>query len=108
MLQKIIDAYKFWHSFLEHIPKLSRYTLGVRIDTVFVELSEDIFSIAYAGSDKKSKKLGIASVRLDRLKFLLKLAWNIGALDTKKYAAISIPLAEIGRIIGGWKQQLKS
>lgn len=107
ILQKTIDAYKLWHSWLEHIPKLSRYTLGVKIDTLFLEIAEEIFSAAYASDKGKAKIITKAGNVLDRLKLLLKIGWEVKVLDEKKYAAISIPLNEIGKMIGGWKKQLK-
>lgn len=36
----------------------------------------------------------------------MQIAWEVKILDNKKYTALSIPLAEIGKIIGGWKKQL--
>lgn len=44
---------------------------------------------------------------MDSLKFFLKLLWEIKALDNKKYTTLSIPLAEIGKMIGGWMNTLK-
>ena len=39
------------------------------------------------------------------LKFFLQIAWGIGALDDKKYVAISKYLIEIGKMLGGWIKQ---
>ena len=43
---------------------------------------------------------------LDTAKCLLSLLWEIRALDEKKYVALSAPLAEAGRMLGGWHNQL--
>ena len=45
--------------------------------------------------------------RLDLLKFFLYLAWEIKAMDTKKYILFSQKFDEIGRQLGGWKKQLQ-
>lgn len=37
ILVKAATVYKLWHGFLKSFPRLSRYTLGVRIDSLFVE-----------------------------------------------------------------------
>jgi len=107
VIEKVIGAYKIWHGWLEHLPKISRYTLGVKIDNLFLELAEEIFSAGYATDKGKFKIITKASNILDRLKLMLKISWEIKILDQKKYAAISIPLAEAGKMIGGWKKQLK-
>lgn len=45
---------------------------------------------------------------MDLLKFFLQVAWEIGALDNKKYAMISEPLGEAGRMLGGWLKKMSS
>jgi len=43
---------------------------------------------------------------LDTAKCLLALAWEIKVLGEKKYIVLSEPLAEVGRMLGGWHNQL--
>lgn len=45
-------------------------------------------------------------VSLDALKFFLLVAWEIKAIDTKKYVALSEPLSIAGKMLGGWHGQL--
>ena len=45
--------------------------------------------------------------RVDLLKLLLQLAWEIRALDTQKYATLGEALQEVGRMLGGWKKGLE-
>jgi len=47
-----------------------------------------------------------SSAKLDVLKLFLRVAWEIKALDNKKYIALSEKLDEIGRMLGGWLKQL--
>ena len=103
----MVEAYKSWHNFLPHFPRLSRYTLGTKIDTIFTELLELTLLAKY--SDKNSKLLLInkAIAKLDCLKLFLQIAWEIKALDNKKFTHLSQPLIEIGRMLGGWRKQLQ-
>ena len=48
----------------------------------------------------------LAIRKLDTLKVLLLVLWETKSLDTKKYAALSIPLEEVGKMLGGWNGQL--
>ena len=107
ILQKMVEAYKTWHNFLPHFPRLSRYTLGAKIDAIFTEILELLLLAKY--SDKNSKPLLInkAIAKLDSLKFFLQIAWEIKALDNKKFTHLSQPLIEIGRMLGGWRKQLQ-
>jgi hypothetical protein len=40
--------------------------------------------------------------------FYLRIAWEVHALDTKKYAELSLKMDEAGRMVGGWKKGLIS
>jgi len=65
----------------------------------------------YAGYTEKKEKLIVIkklSVKFDALKFFLKLLWEIRALDNKKFTSISVPLAEVGKMIGGWLKLFKT
>jgi hypothetical protein len=43
---------------------------------------------------------------MDTLKLLLTILWELKSLDNKKYLALSVKLAEIGRMLGGWQGQV--
>jgi len=43
---------------------------------------------------------------VDTIKVLLEVLWETKSLDTKKYIALSEPLNEIGKMLGGWSGQL--
>lgn len=107
ILQKASDAYKLWHSFLPHLPRLSRYTIGAKIDTLFTELLEFILLGGYSAKSQKLPAIQKASIKLDALKFFLQITWETKALDSKKYIRISEPLAEVGKMLGGWQRQLQ-
>ncbi len=90
------------------MPKKSRYTLGDRIDLVFIQLVELLWAASYQSKDEKSATITMAIRKLDGLKFLLRITWEIKALDNGKYAALSEPLFEIGKMLGGWKKGLET
>lgn len=94
--------YKLWDEFCNHFPKKSRYTLGEKIDRYFLETIESLFSAGYSTKPEKVPFLKRAGVKLDLLKFFLQIAWELQALDNKKYIALSEPLNEIGKMLGGW------
>lgn len=105
IIQRLISAYKLWHECLSHIPKTARYTLGEKIDAVFADTIEFVFIASYASGERKGLALGKATAKLDLLKFFLQISWEIKALDNKKYIALSEPLSEIGKMLGGWSRQ---
>ena len=107
LIQKLVQAYKLWHSFLAVFPKSSRYTLGIKIDSLFLEVIELIIKASYSNKLEKFISLKNASVKLDLLKFFLQITWEIKSLDNKKYILISEKLNEIGKMLGGWIKALK-
>ncbi len=106
MIRKFSQAYTLWRELVPHIPKSSRYTLGEKIDALFIESIEYLYSAVYARSDERIRSIVKSATKLDTLKFFLKLAWETKQIDTKKYIALSEILDEIGRMMGGWIKQL--
>ena len=107
LIQKLVQAYKLWHGFLLNFQKDSRYTIGTKIDSLFLETIELIIKASYSDKVEKLISLKSASVKLDLLKFFLQIAWEIKSLDNKKYILLSERLDEIGKMLGGWIKVLK-
>lgn len=96
-----------WYSFLTLVPKTHRYSLGQKIDTLFIEALEAITVATFLLPEEKLPYVKHAIRKMDTLKVLLVLLWELKSLDNKKYLALSIKLDEVGRMLGGWQGQLK-
>lgn len=107
LLQKCKGAYLIWYNYLQDIPKTHRRSLGARIDSLFIETIEAIVSATFLPRTEKIPYVRLATRKLDTLKILLMMLWETKSLDTKKYVALSMPLDEIGRMLGGWNGQLQ-
>jgi len=107
VIHKLIEAYKIWHNYLPHFPKTSRYTLGTKIDVLFIQTTEHVFCACYLQGEQKLVQIERSITELDLSKFFLRISWEIKALDNKKYAVLSECLDEIGRMLGGWARQQK-
>jgi hypothetical protein len=100
--QRLVGGYKLWRSIHEHVPKRSKFTMGSKIDSLFLEVIEMTYVASYLSGEQKIPHLQIAIKRLDVLKFFLYVAWDAKDIDNKKYISISEELNEIGRMLGGW------
>lgn len=107
MLERTKRAYCLWSDYHASLPKLKRYTLGERIDNLFVDVIEAMASVSFLPRGDKEPYVRLAIRKLDTLKVFLMIAWESKALDTKKYGALSEILDEIGKQLGGWYGQLK-
>lgn len=106
VLERLKSAYLLWYGFYQTIPKTHRHTLGGRIDTLFIEAIEAIASATFLAKSEKQPWVRLAIRKLDTLQVLLLILWETKSLDTKKYGALSVPLEEVGKMLGGWNGQL--
>jgi hypothetical protein len=109
VLAKAKSAYKLWREILCNFPKVPRYTIGGKIDTQFLATLEYIFRASMTSDTEKKLAFLEASIRsLDLVKFFLQIAWEHKHIDTKKYLALSEPIEETGRMLGGWRKGILS
>lgn len=107
VLAKTKEAYLLWYGFYGRLPKLHRYSLGQKIDTLFIEVIEAIVSACFLQRNEKIPYVRLAIRKLDALKILLMILWETKSLEDKKYISLSLKLDEIGRMLGGWHGQLQ-
>lgn len=93
-----------WHGCLIQLPRLTRYSLGTKIDNLFTDTLELILTAKYSDKENKIKYINQAIIKFDSLKFFLQILWQNKSLDNKKYLRLSQDLAEVGKIMGGWKK----
>lgn len=108
VLEHAVTVYKIWYQYRSDFPKAARYVLGDKIDQLFVQLLELLLVASYQSKTDKLPTIRSAVRRMDVLKFFLRITWEIGALENKKYANLSEQAHELGRMIGGWKKGLES
>jgi hypothetical protein len=106
VLQKASDGYKLWHNCLEGFPKSLKYSLGQKTDILLTDVIELILTAGFAAKSNKLAIIQKASIKLDAVKFFLQIAWELKAIDNKKFSAISAPLVEVGKMLGGWQKQI--
>jgi hypothetical protein len=107
VILKLKDSYNLWQQSLAIFPKANRFTIGSKIDEVFLNSIEYCFLASYANLQEKPLLLDRGIARIDLLKLLLQLAWEIKAIDTNKYTILSKSIHEVGRMLGGWKKSLQ-
>ena len=90
-----------WVNIVSHIPKSSRYTIGVRIENKFLDLLEISYTAYFAEKNNKSDKITDCILILDILKFLLSVAWEAKIISNKHYEELSLKLEEAGKMLGG-------
>lgn len=106
VVQKIKNLYSLWFQYYQTLPKTHRYSLGFRVDSLFIETIEAIVTASFLTREEKLPFVRLALRKVDTLKILLQVLWEAKSLDNKKYIDLSKSLEEIGRMLGGWSGQL--
>lgn len=106
VLTRLITSYKIWNEFLKDFPKTNKYSIGLKIDNLFLETIENISMAVFLSKEKKIPYVKKAIMKLDSIKIFLEIAWEINSLNKNKYIRISETLLEPGKMLGGWYNQL--
>ncbi len=107
VLGKLKSAYILWHEYHEKIPKTQKYSLGNRIDKIFVEVMEAVIGASFLPKTEKIPFVKAAIRKLDLLKIFVMILWETKTLNDNRYSALSLPLDDAGKMLGGWNGQLQ-
>lgn len=98
--QKMYDLILYAYPVVNRFPKQQRFTLGQQIQNTMLDIQK---SIIQANRQKnKTPILYQIDTDLEKLKFLIRLAKDLGFIDIKKYEHLGKQIAEVGRLLGGW------
>ena len=106
VLQKLKSAYLLWYGYYHVLPKPHRYSLGQRVDTLFIHAIEAVATASFLPREAKQPYVHVAIRKVDTVKLLLLMLWETKSLEEKQYIALSLQLDEAGRQLGGWNGQL--
>lgn len=104
---KLLDTYVCWQNNTKHIPKMLRYSMGVRIDSLFAEIVELIYIATFTSLDKKLPFVNKANTRNDLLKFMLNTLFELNGIKENAFIELSFKMEEIGRMLYGWKMKIE-
>ncbi len=104
---KAYDLYKLLSGFRSTVPKHDRHGLWQRTEQQCLFVIESLCLAGQRSKETKSVPLEQASVQLNLLRILVRLAKDTKAIDLKKYAQVQQIIDEIGRMLGGWIKATK-
>jgi hypothetical protein len=100
-------AYDFSKWLLQHtgkFPKSYRFSVAVRIENTMLEFTE-LVAVANMRSSRISL-LRQTDEGLTRLRFLVRLSYEMGFISLNSYEYASRQVAELGKMLGGWLKKL--
>ena len=87
-------------------PRQHRFVLGERLERTLYDLLETLIQAKY--SRERKPFLTEANLKLEILRFQVRLAKDLQCLQLKSYAFASKQIDEIGKLVGGWLRSGKS
>jgi hypothetical protein len=102
ILKKTYDLYKTFHEYRKIVPKQDRFTIYERSEDTMLEILENLLEAAHLDQSRKKEFLETASVKLNTLRFLIRMLKDVKSIDMKKYIILEGIMDEIGRMLGGW------
>ena len=107
IIHKTYEFFRALHALQKEIPKMERYTLWQRAQNLTISVLEGLLQTGYLSQDKRADHLVLISAQVDTLRVLIRLSYDVRALNQKKYIALQAILDEIGRMLGGWIKSLR-
>lgn len=107
IFQKTYGLYKTFHALRKDVPKADRHGLWQRVEETSLKIIERLLLAGQRSGETKKAPMEQASVELNLLRILLRLAKDTKVIDLKKYAQIQQSVDEIGRMLGGWIKSLR-
>jgi hypothetical protein len=102
ILKKAYDLYRTFNEYRKLVPKQDRFTIYERSENAILDMTECILEAGYSKSSDKIAILERASMKLNLLRFFVRLMKEMRSIDTKKYIVLQAHIDEIGRMLGGW------
>ena len=87
-----------------HFPRAHRHTVTQRLFDAAFDLRERLEEANARQRGRRLERLGLADEALARVRLYLRLAARFGWLSGGQYQHVAEMVAEIGRLLGGWRK----
>ena len=88
-------------------PKSARFTLAQRVQNHALDIVEMLVEARYEPRVRR-ERLHAANLRLERLRFLCRIAKHAGVMPQRGFESAMRGLDETGRMLYGWRQSLET
>ena len=107
MIHKICEFYKKVYSLSFKIPKKDRLGIHSKIESFCLETICLIITAALETKIKKLPILNSARIKIEVLKRLIRVVYELNIIAKEKYIDLEYDLQEISKMINGWIKYLK-
>ena len=107
IIHKTYRLYVAAYGMTQDLPKKDRYTLGQKIENNLLEILELLFLANSKRDAGKLPTLYEVDTKLQMMKMLIRLAYDVKAISQPRYLSLQKDLQEIGKMLGGWIKSIK-
>ena len=106
IITKTYDLILWSCNHTSRFPRQHRFVLGERLERTLYDLLETLIQAKY--SRERMPLLNEANLKLEILRFQIRLAKDLHCLQVKSYGFAAQRIDEIGKLVGGWLRSRKS
>jgi hypothetical protein len=85
---------------VEKYPRKQKFVLGDRIESTALDVLELLIGATFTKA--RDVKLAEANLGLERLRYFMRLSFELRLIDARKYEHAARGIDDVGRLVGGW------
>ncbi len=87
---------------IDSFPRRQRFLIGERLQSLNAELLEMLIEAYYSPKSQKKAILRKVNIKIEKIRYYLRLCYELGYYGSRKHHYLLEKLNEIGRMTGGW------
>jgi hypothetical protein len=107
VLTKMYDLLLYAVPQLEKFPRTQKFLLADRIETSMLNILDALIEAYYGPPSQKKEILRRTNIRLEQLRYLVRLSHDFQFFSHQKYGLLSEKINEVGKMVGGWMRSLR-
>lgn len=106
IVEEFYGFIKYLLPIINKFPREQKFILGDRMQKQVFHIHELYIEAYYGQKQRKKENLHLVNIKLEQLRYLLRLSYDMRYINNKRYEYISEQLRDIGKKTGGWLKSL--
>jgi hypothetical protein len=106
LIHKISEFYKNIYLLGPKLPKKDKFGIFLKIENLCLELYQLFITATFEVKDNKLPYLKNARIKIEMLKRLLRLTYELNIIKDKQYINLESSLQEMSKMTNGWIKYL--
>lgn len=107
LTHKLCEFYKKIYLLSAKLSKRDKLGIYSKIENVCLEIINLSITASLEAKNNKLNSLNPARIKIESLKILFRVAYEIGIIEQKKYIELELDLQELSKMVNGWIKYLR-